>query len=398
RATLRKGERSILVVEDDSRFADIVCDAVRRRGYKCIVAADGTSGLQLARRFRPSGIILDLGLPDLDGRRVLDVLKRSPATRHIPVHVVSVEDASQEILEHGAIGFLHKPVERADLQQVIDRLEATLTRGPRTVLVVENDAGSQAAIDALLKNENTRIEMATTAAEALAALARGPVDCIVLDLTLPDGDGIELLERLRSDGSEHPPVVVYTGRELGVAEHRRLSELAQSVVLKGATSSDRLLDEVLLFLHAVEEELPEAQKQAVARARGGAEALAGRKVLLVDDDLRNLFALSRLLRSHGLDVVGADNGQMALEQLERNPDVAAVLMDVMMPVMDGLEATRRIRAQPQFHKLPVITITARAMAEDRRRCMEAGASDYISKPVDVDTLVAMLKIWIGSTA
>jgi len=397
RAALIKGERSILVIEDDPRFAQIVCDAVRERRYKCVIAGDGASALELARRYLPSGIILDLGLPDMDGRRVLDILKRSPATRHIPVHVVSVEDAANETLKQGAIGFLHKPAELADLQRAIDRLEAKLLRGPRSVLVVENDPGSQAAIETLLRNANTRIEMAGSAAAALALLAQGPVDCIVLDLTLPDSDGIELLEQLRREsGHEHPPVVVYTARELSSAEHRRLSELAQSVVLKGARSADRLLDEVLLFLHAVAEELPESQKQAVARVHGGADALQGKKLLLVDDDLRNVFALSRLLRRQGLEVIGADNGQMALERLEEHPDVAVVLMDVMMPVMDGLEAMRRIRAQPRFQKLPVIAVTARAMTEDRRKCMEAGASDYLSKPIEFDALMAMLRIWIAS--
>jgi len=399
RADLGAGERSILVIEDDLDFAAIVRNVVRQRGYKCIVATDGNSGLQLARRYLPCGIILDLSLPDIDGRRLLDILKWSPATRHIPVHIISVHEAAPETLKLGAIGFLHKPAELSDLLQVIDRIEAKLARDQRTVLVVESDPASQASIEALLRNERTQVEIAGSAAAALELLRRGPVDCIVLDLTLPDSDGLQLLEQLRRDQQEgHPPVVVYTARQLSTEEHRHLAELAQSVVIKGAASSDRLLDEVLLFLHAVEADLPEAQKQVIARLHGGVDALRGRKLLLVDDDLRNVFALSQPLRRQGLEVLVADNGQMALDRLDEHPDVAAVLMDMMMPVMDGFEATRRIRAQARFAQLPVIAVTARAMAEDRRKCMEAGASDYLSKPVELEALLAMLRIWIGGKA
>ncbi|HUR39868.1 MAG TPA: response regulator [Verrucomicrobiae bacterium] len=388
------GERSMLIVEDDLRFAMTMRDVVRKRGYKCVVANDGASGLRLARRLLPSAILLDLKLPDLDGQRVLDILKWSSSTRHIPVHVISAMEPTNEPLRQGAIGFLHKPAGLSDLQQVVDRLEATLTTERRTVLVIEDDRGSQAAIRALLENPRTEIVLASTAAEAAQKLSGTRIDCIVLDLSLPDADGIGFLEQLRRDSSEHPPVVIYTGRDLSPDEHRRLSELAQSIVIKGAASPDRLVDDVLLFLHAVEADLPDAQKQAVARLHSGHDAFDGKKILIVDDDLRNVFALSGLLRKRGLEVLVADNGQMALERLNENPTVAAVLMDIMMPVMDGFEAMRRIRADGRFHDLPVIAVTAKAMAEDRRRCMEAGASDYLSKPIELDALLAMLRVWL----
>jgi CheY-like chemotaxis protein/signal transduction histidine kinase len=392
---LAEGDRSMLVIEDDLRFAAIVRDAVRKRGYKCVVAADGASGLRLARRLLPGAILLDLRLPDMDGQRVLDILKWSGATRHIPVHIMSATEPSNEPLRQGAIGFLHKPAQLSDLQQVVDRLEATLASDARTVLVIEDDPGSQSAIRSLLENPRTQVQVVNTAAEALQRLREGRVDCVVLDLSLPDTDGISFLESLRRDGAQHPPVVVYTARELTQEEHRRLSELAQSVVIKGAASPDRLVDDVLLFLHAVEAELPEAQKQAVARLHSGSDAFRGKKILIVDDDLRNVFALSGLLRKRGLEVTVADNGQMALERLEQEPAVDAVLMDIMMPVMDGFEAMRRIRADPRFKDLPIIAVTAKAMAEDRRRCMEAGASDYLAKPIELDALLAMLRVWLG---
>jgi CheY-like chemotaxis protein len=388
----------MLVIEDDLRFAGVVRDVVRRRGYKCIVASDGASGLRLARKLLPSAILLDLRLPDMEGRRVLDMLKWSAATRHIPVHVVSALEPSNEALRQGAIGFLHKPAGLSDLQHVVDRIEQTLARERRTVLVVEDDVSSQAAIRSLLANERTEVIVASTAAEAVARLRQERVDCIVLDLSLPDTDGLSFLESLRRDGSEHPPVVIYTGRDLSAEEHRRLSELAQSIVIKGAASPDRLLDDVLLFLHAVEAELPEPQKEALARAHSGADVFQGKKILIVDDDLRNVFALSGTLRKRGLDVQVADNGQMALERLAQHPDIAIVLMDVMMPVMDGFEAIRRIRADARFRDLPIIAVTAKAMAEDRRKCMEAGASDYIAKPLELEALLAMLRLWLRQPA
>jgi CheY-like chemotaxis protein len=398
REAVKRGERSMLVIEDDVRFAAVVRDVVRRRGYKCIVATDGTSGLRLAKKLLPSAILLDLRLPDMEGRRVLDMLKWSAATRHIPVHVVSAQEPSNETLKQGAIGFLHKPAGMSDLLQVVDRIEQTLARERRTVLVVEDDASSQAAIRKLLANDRTEVVVAGTAAEATARLRQGRVDCIVLDLSLPDADGLAFLGALRRDGAEHPPVVIYTGRELSGEEHRRLSELAQSIVIKGAASPDRLLDDVLLFLHAVEAELPEPQKQALARVHSGVDAFQGKKILIVDDDLRNVFALSALLRKRGLDVQVADNGQMALERLAQHPDTAIVLMDIMMPVMDGLEAIRRIRSDARFRDLPIIAVTAKAMAEDRRKCMEAGASDYMAKPLELEALLAMLRLWLGRTA
>lgn len=388
---------SILIIEDDPRFAAIVRDQVRSRGHLALVALDGGTGLAMAARYRPRGIVLDLQLPDMDGTRVLDALKQSLATRHIPVHIISGRESSHDLLNRGAIGFLAKPAGAEDIAEAVSRIDDKVD-SRRRVLVVEDDASSQAAIRSLLSNPHTDIDVCDRGTEALERLGKDgdTYDCVVLDLSLPDIDGFELLRKLRERcGSRHAPVVVYTGRSLSREEHRELSEMAQGIVIKGAESPERLLDEVTLFLHSINESLPESQRKVLERLHDGRELFKGRKLLLVDDDLRNSFALSGLLKKQGFEVSIADNGEMALKKLDEAPDTDVVLMDIMMPIMDGYEAIEAIRAQDRFAELPVIALTAKAMPEDRRKCIEAGANDYLGKPVDVDRLLSVIRVWLG---
>ena len=397
RAQLNTPGQAVLIIEDDPAFAAIVRDQVRRRGQPALVALDGRSGLALAAEHQPLGIVLDLQLPDMDGQQVLAVLKERLATRHIPVHIVSARDSSVDALRMGAMGFLAKPATLDDLGDVLARIESAQT-GRRRVLVLEDDPGAQTAIRGLLENDQTEIEVEASGEQALARLASESFDCIVLDLKLDDIDGMEFLRRLRAQADSHPPVVIYTGRDLTRDEHRELSAMADSVVIKGAQSPERLLDEVTLFVHALNERLPAQQRQVLERLHDGPGVFEGKRLLLVDDDLRNTFALSGTLKKKGFDVHIADNGQMALDKLAELGTVDLVLMDIMMPVMDGYEAMARIRANPAHAELPVIALTAKAMPEDRRKCLEAGASDYLAKPIDMDRLLSMIRVWLGRAA
>ena len=398
RANLSPPGDGILVIEDDLRFAAIVRDQVRRGGMKAVVAVDGASGLKLAREYRPHGIVLDLKLPDMDGEQVLQLLKQDLDTRHIPVHIVSASDARTPSLRQGAIGFLPKPASAEDLAAALGSINAVHARRSR-VLAVEDDAGTQAAIRSLLSSDAADIETVATGEAALKLLADNDYDCVILDLKLPDIDGFEVLRRLeQAHGDNHPPVVVYTGRQLSRDEHRELSRSARSIVVKGADSPERLIDEVTLFLHALKEQLPEEQLRALERLHEGNALFEGKRLLIVDDDLRNTFALSAALKKHGFVIEIAENGQMAIDKLDQQPDTDLVLMDIMMPVMDGYQTMTALRADPRFAELPIIALTAKAMPEDRRKCIDAGASDYQTKPVDVDRLLAVMRVWLGRAA
>ncbi len=392
--------RLLLVVEDDDRFAAIVRDLSRELGFQCIVAGTAQEALKLAKRHRPSAVVLDVGLPDQSGLTVLDVLKRDDDTRHIPIHVVSAEDHSQTALSLGAIGYLVKPVKREDLAEVLRTLEDTLTRTVRRVLIVEDDLVQRDAVSRLLASGDVETVGVGTAAECLEQLRTQTFDCMVLDLTLPDASGFSLLETLsREGGHGFPPVIVYTGRDLSPDHEQQLRRYSSSIIIKGAKSPERLLDEVSLFLHQVVSELPPEQQKMIRKARNRDAVLEGRRILIVEDDVRNVYSLTNVLEPRGALVEIARNGREALEALEQastDPSKAVdlVLMDVMMPVMDGLTATREMRKDPRWKTLPVLMLTAKAMPDDQERCMAAGANDYMAKPLDVDKLLSLVRVWM----
>jgi HAMP domain-containing protein/CheY-like chemotaxis protein len=395
RSTLSPGEESLLIVEDDPHFARILVDLARDRGLKALVAPRGAEALELAHQFRPSAVSLDIFLPDMLGWGVLSQLKRNPATRHIPVQIVSLEEDRQHGLSRGAFAHLTKPSNAGELDSALGRMKAFAAAERRRLLLVEDDDREQVSVAELLREDDIDIEIVSTGREALAALANRSFDCVVLDLRLPDISGFDVLEELR----ERPeladiPVVVFTGRELSAEEDARLRELARSVVVKGVESPDRLLDETALFLHRVVGSLPPHKQQMLERLHRSDEFLAGKPVLVVDDDVRNIFALSSVLERRGMTVLSATTGREAIDILESAPALSIVLMDIMMPEMDGFQTMRAIRQKPHFRRLPIVALTAKAMKGDRERCLDAGASDYLAKPVDTEQLLSTLRTWL----
>jgi Signal transduction histidine kinase len=394
RAVIAPGDTTILVVEDDPAFARILADMIHRKGHRVLAAADGETGLALARQYRPTGILLDVMLPGMDGWTVIDRLKHDGATRHIPVHFISATDDASRGMELGAVGFLTKPVSRESIATAFDRLLHFAEGRTRHLLVVDDDASARAAVRTLLKDDNVVIDEAASGEDALAKTGEVAYDCIVLDLGLPGMSGMEFLEQLSQSG-QTPPVVVYSGRDLSREESMKIRQYTDSIVVKGARSPDRLLDEVSLFLHSIRHASGTAAAERPTPAGGMDEAdLRGRRLLLVDDDMRNLFALSKVLRGKGIDVVMAQDGQKALDVLDKDPALELVLMDIMMPVMDGYDTMRAIRAKPAVANVPIIALTAKAMRGDREKCLEAGANDYLSKPIDVDRLLSMIRVWL----
>ena len=400
RRDLSEEKRLLLVIEDDSTFAGIVCDLSRELGFQCIVAGTATEAIDLAREYRPSAIVLDIGLPDQSGLTVLDRLKHEEETRHIPIHVISGTDQSQTALALGAIGFLEKPAPRERLAEVLAGLQDKLASRVRRVLIVEDDEVQREAVARLLGSQDVETVAVGTAAECLEELRGGQYDCMVLDLALPDASGFSLLETLSEEkDGPLPPVIVYTGRDLSADEEQRLRRYSSSIIIKGAKSPERLLDEVSLFLHRVVSDLPPEQRQMIEKARHRDAALEGRRILIVEDDVRNVYSLTSILEPRGALTRIARNGQEALDALREaadDPDKAVdlVLMDVMMPVMDGLTAARAIRADSRWNKLPIVMLTAKAMPDDQQKCIEAGANDYMAKPIDVDKLLSLVRVWM----
>ena len=395
RGLIGPGDPSVLIVEDDDRFAKAVLEFAREKYFKGIVTHRGDSALSLARDYLPSAILLDIDLPDIDGFTVLDRLKRDPSTRHIPVHVVSALRERERALRQGAISYLHKPVGREALQEEFTRIQKFLMGGKRSLLVVEDDPAQRDAIVSLIGDADLHIVTAGDGKAALEALDGAHFDCMVLDLTLPDISGFDLLDEIgKKPGLRDLPIVIYTAQELSRKEVTKLKKYAKTIVIKDARSPERLLDETALFLHRSHASLPELQRKMLEEIHATDSGLAGRKVLIVDDDLRNIFALSSLLERQQMQVLFAENGRDGIEVLEKDPSIEIVLMDIMMPEMDGYDTMRAIRRIPKFKSLPIITLTAKAMKGDRDKCIAAGASDYITKPVDVAQLLSLMRVWL----
>ena len=395
RKSIKKGDRALLIVEDDPNFARILVDMAHDRGFKCLVAGDGETGLHFADYYRPSAVVLDIGLPGIDGWTVMDRLKSNPELRHIPVHFMSAADETLDAMRMGAVGYLTKPVTLDAVNKALARIEGVLSKPVKRLLVVEDDKLQRESIRELIGNGDVETVAVETGEEAYEMLETETFDCMILDLGLKDMSGFELLRRIRNDGvAGRLPIIVYTGRELSREEEEELSRHAESIIIKGARSPERLLDETSLFLHRVEANLPEDKQRMLRMVHDKEAMLAGKKILLVDDDMRNVFALSSALEAHGMEVAIARNGREGVEKLSANPETDLVLMDIMMPEMDGYEAMRAIRKRKRFQDLPIIALTAKAMKGDRNKCIEAGASDYMAKPVDTDKLFSLLRVWL----
>lgn len=388
-------DKTLLIIEDDRAFAGVMRDFGRERGFKCIVAETGETGLHFADFHKPSAIILDIGLPGIDGWTVMERLKENPNLRHIPVHFMSASDANLDAMRMGAIGYLTKPVDMKKLDKAFGNIEDIISKSVRRLLIVEDDEIQRESIKQLIGEDDVHIVAVSTGKHALDELETNRYDCMILDLGLEDITGFELLEAIRrSETAARVPIIVYTGRDLTVAEEKELNRYAESIIIKGVKSPERLLDESALFLHRVEAHLPAEQRGILKAVHDKESILSDKKVLLVDDDMRNVFALSSILEDKGMDITIARDGLESLDKLKENPDTDIVLMDIMMPKMDGYEAMQEIRKQRIHEKLPIIALTAKAMKGDRSKCIEAGASDYLAKPIDTDKLLSMLRVWL----
>jgi CheY-like chemotaxis protein len=395
RALIEPGEPSLLVVEDDPRYAAVLRDHARSLGFKVLVAGRGADALRLVREYKPGAITLDIFLPDMLGWTVLARLKQDPSTRHIPVQVVTVEEERHHSIERGAFSYLAKPASNETISAALQRIkEYTLPR-VKKLLVVEDDAAERMGIEELIRHDDVAIDTVGSGEEALQALQSSQYDCVVLDLKLPDMTGFDLLDRIQAlGGLDELPIVVFTGKDLSAEEDKRLKKAAKSVVIKGVESPERLLDETALFLHRVIADLPPAKRRMVQRLHESDETLRDKRVLVVDDDVRNIFALSSVLERHGMEVLTAGTGQEAIAKVSGDSGIDLVLMDIMMPEMDGYQTMEVIRNKAEFRRLPIVALTAKAMKGDREKCLEAGASDYLAKPVVTDQLLGVLRQWL----
>jgi CheY-like chemotaxis protein/signal transduction histidine kinase/HAMP domain-containing protein len=395
RDQIQKGDKVLLVIEDDPKFAKVLFGYAHKKNFKCVLAGDGESGLKLATVHHPDAILLDLNLPGMNGWEVLDALKGDAGLRHIPVHILSDVDQTMDAYKRGALGFLSKPINREQLDGVFSTIGEFLLRDIKTLLIVEDDNVLRHSVRQLLGGGDVKISEAARGEAALALLREARFDCMILDLTLPDMTGFELLNKINQDKTVSKcPVIVYTGKALSEEENAELLKYASSVIIKGVKSPERLLDETALFLHRVVADMPAEKQDTIHRLHDRDAVFSGKHVLVVDDNVRNAFALSRLLSDKNLRVSIARSGEKALEMLETIADIDLVLMDIMMPEMDGYEAMQRVRAQSKFKNLPILALTAKAMKGDLEKCIAAGANDYLSKPIDVDRLFSMLRVWL----
>ncbi|MFZ6013995.1 MAG: response regulator [Bacteroidota bacterium] len=394
---LEKDDKVVLIIDDDLKFADIVIKQARSKGFKVLSAATGENGLALAARYKPHAIILDLDLPGISGLHVLAELKANPDVRHIPVHIVSVDERSLKPIKDGAVEFLTKPIDKTQMEATFRRIENFVSRKMKKLLIVEDDENARKAMRKLIGNGDVKCLEASTGKEALKIYKKEEhIDCIVLDIGLEDMSGFDLIYMFEKEKTKTmPPIIIYTGRELTKEENNELERYAEAIIIKGIKSEERLLDETALFLHRTVSNLPETQRRMIATLYDKEGSMKHKKILLVDDDMRNVFALSKILKDRGMEVLKAENGKVAIDMLNNEPGIHLVLMDIMMPEMDGYEAMQKIRAQEKFKVLPIIALTAKAMKDDRQKCINAGANDYISKPVDTERLLSLMRVWLS---
>lgn len=395
RNQIQQDDNIVLIIEDDLKFAEIMIEQARKKGFKALSAATGESGLALVEKYKPHAIILDLDLPGISGHIVLAELKSNPGIRHIPVHIISGNERSLKPIKEGAVEYLTKPLDKKQLERTFKRIENFVSRKMKNLLIIEDDENSRKAMRKLIGNGDVKCFEAGTGKEALEIYREQYIDCIILDIGLADISGFELIYKLEHEKETTPPIIVYTGRELTKEENNELEKYAESIIIKGIKSEERLLDETALFLHRTVNNLPESQQRIIATLYDKENAFRNKKILLADDDMRNTFALSKILKDRGIEVIKAENGKVAIELLNEHPDIQMVLMDIMMPEMDGYEAMQKIRAMEEFKQLPIIALTAKAMKDDRQKCMDAGANDYISKPVDTERLLSLMRIWMN---
>lgn len=395
RKNINKGDKIILIIEDDPNFAQILYDLAHDKDFKCLLAKNGETGLHYADFYKPDAVVLDIGLPGIDGWEVMERLKENPETRHIPVHFMSASDKNMEAMKMGAIGYLSKPASVESINSAFNKIETTILKSVRNLLIVEDDNVMRKSITDLIDEDNINIKGVESGNEGIEQLKSGDFDCMILDLGLKDISGFDLLEKIRNDDNiPRIPIIIYTGKELSREEEAKLQKYANSIIIKGAHSPERLISETTLFLHQVESKLPQDKQKMLKMMHDKESALAGKKILIVDDDMRNVFALSSVLEEANLKVVVGRNGKEGIEQLSQHPGTNLVLMDIMMPEMDGYEAMREIRKQTKFKKLPIIALTAKAMKGDKEKCIQSGANDYLTKPVDTEKLMSLLRVWM----
>ena len=397
RDTITNDDKVLLIIEDDLKFASILLIQANKKGFKCLSAATGEDGLLLAAKHKPQAIILDMGLPGINGHQVLNELKANPSLRHIPVHIISAKERSLDPIKEGAIEYLMKPVNKKDLEEAFNKIENFVSRKIKNLLIIEDSENSRKAIRILIGNGDVKCFEAATGKEALAMYQQNHIDCMILDIGLPDMSGFDLIHKLENIKSHSiPPIIVYTGKELTKEENNELQNYAESIIIKGVKSEERLLDETALFLHRTISNLPKSKQLIINNLYDKETLFHTKKILLVDDDTRNVFALSNILKERGMEIIKAENGKVALEILNMHSDIDLVLMDIMMPEMDGYDAMRQIRSQGKFKSLPVIALTAKAMKDDKQKCIDAGANDYITKPIDIDRLLSLMRIWLSN--
>ena len=397
RDDIQEGDKVILIIEDDTAFAKILLDYSRTKGYKVLVAVRGDSGIEMAKQYQPLAILLDIQLPVMDGWQVMEALKSDPDTKPIPVHIMSSMKFKQESLLRGAVDFIDKPFALEQMQEIFTKLEDVLTRSPKKVLIVEENEQHAKALSYFLSANNIVTDVAGNISDSIDSLHKKEIDCVILDMGVPDRTAYETLETIKqTEGLEQLPIIVFTGKNLSKGEENRIKKYADSIVVKTAYSYQRILDEAGLFLHLVEEKNKKKNERKSGSEFGGElrNILKDKTVLIADDDVRNIFSLTKALEGHGMKILPAMDGKEALDILNKNPDIDVVLMDMMMPEMDGYETIMEIRSNAQFRNLPILAVTSKAMMGDREKCITAGASDYISKPVDIDQLISLLRVWL----